>query len=100
MRKGFLASVRRYERCQPGASRTEVGLRQFHGLESRGEHPEIPDVYFQRLLDGKRWWEWTLNEYAGLYSTPEWPGWERLREDFADDLPAVRQIRQRVAANA
>lgn len=92
-----MAEVARFERASTvPIRRSDDGLRQFHAWESRGEEPETPNAYFAQLLDGKKWWEWTVNEYAGLYGTNEWPGWATLEEDFKDDLAGLRQIRQRL----
>ncbi len=98
--ESFLAECRRFERCNDAssASRSEIGLRQFHTYESRGTMPEAPDPYFVRLLDGKKWWEWTLNYYADQLRNnggQEWPGWFQITEDWQDDPAGLRQIARR-----
>jgi len=70
------------------------GLDEFVAYESGGPKPTTP--YGQRLLDAKRWMEWTINEYAALYGTWEWPGWSQLEQDFADDPKLLRMLRQRI----
>lgn len=86
----------RYARLGGSAEPTEIGLRQFVDYESRGVFPDDPCPYFRRLLDGKKWWEWTVNEYASLYGTMEWFGWYQLEADFRNDVDGLRQIAQRV----
>jgi hypothetical protein len=91
-----LREVERFERCcRVQARRNPIGLEQFHNYESRGLVPEQPDPYFARLLDGKKWWEWSLNEYAKLYESNEWPGWLQLEQDFAGDEAGLNQVRKR-----
>jgi hypothetical protein len=92
----FMREVSRFERCCGGADCTQAGLAQFHDYESRGIRPATPDPYFARLLDGKRWWEWQVNEIARMYGTDEWWGWHQLAEDFANDKPALKQIADRI----
>lgn len=94
-KRSWLAEVERFERCQCGADRSEVGLAQFFAYESRGVWPVEPDAYFTRLWDGKRWWEWTLNEYAARRFTNEWPGWAQLEDDFAGDPAGFHQVKRR-----
>jgi len=88
--------VLRFERCQHGFPRTKRGLQQFQEYESKGVYPEYPDPYFIRLLNGKKWWEWTVNEYAARYGTAEWPGWVQLEQDFASDPAGLEAIARRV----
>ncbi len=95
-KESFLREVARFETCQDGAAPTEIGLEQFFNKESNGAEPAIPDPYFVRLLNGKRWWEWTVNYYAEMYDKFEWPGWLQLEEDFKKDPSGLQQIRQRV----
>ena len=100
-RKSFLHEVARFDRCnrQTGSPfPNDIGLRQFYDYESRGIRPDAPDPYYVHLLNGKKWWEWTVNEYAGLFTTNDWPGWCILEQDFADDPAGLEQIRQRIAA--
>ena len=95
----FLAEVERFDRCnrQVGSpERTDLGLEQFFEYESRGVKPLLPDRYFTHLLDGKKWWEWTLNEYAKSYATgTDWFGWVTYANDFLSDPAGFRQLRQR-----
>ena len=96
---GWLLEVLRFKACSrqekpPQGSR--VGLSQFHAYESRGVFPSDPDPFFQRLLHGKRWWEWTLNQYGALFFTNEWPGWALLEQDFRGDERGLNQVRRRV----
>jgi len=93
----FRRTVRRLEECQEGPSETEDGLEQFYQFESSGEWPEHPDPYFFRLWNGKRWWEWTVNSIALRYGTKDWCGWDRLKDDFRDDVDGFKQIVDRVA---
>lgn len=100
----FLAQVERFDACgrEPchGQNRSEVGLRQFFDRESRGIRPAEPDWYYTLLVDGKAWWEWTLNEiYAKRLGTDLWFGWFCYALDFIDDPAAFRQIRQRCHAD-
>lgn len=64
--------------------------------ESRGVKPPRPHPYFESLLNGKKWWEWQLNEIAATYGTGDWWGWATLEQDYADDLAGLKQIVQRV----
>ena len=98
--RGFLREVARFDSrgLQPGrgTARTEVGLRQFYDYESSGIKPDAPDPYFTALVNGKAWWEWTLNQYADLRENRvDWPGWLQLALDFKDDPSGFRQVRQR-----
>ena len=100
--RSFMVEVVRFERCGmcSGPPRSGVGLAQFHARESRGHVPAQPDPYYQRLTNGKRWWEWTLNEYGKLYGTREWWGWATIEADFARDPAGLRQVRARVRGMA
>lgn len=98
-RKSFLIEVERFDRCGRMAlskSPNDIGLQQFYEFESFGKKPEIPDPYYTLLCDGKAWWEWTLNEYAKMLFTMEWPGWYCLAFDFINDKSGFRQLRQRL----
>ncbi len=98
-RQSFLREVKRFDECnrQPGSpSATEIGLKQFFDWESTGKKPDVPDRYFVHLLDGKRWWEWTLNEYADSYfDMTDWSGWHALALDFLEDVQGFKQLRNR-----
>lgn len=91
-----MAEVARFERCCPGPDRNASGLAQFHAYESRGVRPADPDPYFRRLLDGKKWWEWTVNAIAETYLTDDWWGWAQFEQDYAGDEAGLKQIRRRV----
>lgn len=97
-RAGFLREVQRFaDTMRPQICvATEKGLAQFHDYESRGIRPQSPDKYFRFLLDGKAWWEWTLNNIAETYGTDEWPGWYCLALDFKDDAEGFLQLRKRL----
>src|SRR5271165_603172 len=95
MNKKFLTEVDRFARCMDGAKETQIGLKQFHEYESKGIYPDIPDPYFTRLLNGKKWWEWTLNFMAETYCTWEWYGWYGYAKDFINDPAGFKQLRQR-----
>lgn len=97
-KKTWMKEVDRFERIDNrcSAKRNDVGLRQFYEYESRGVEPDCPDPYFSRLLNGKKWWEWTLNEYADRWGTDDWPGWLCLAYDFLDDYPGYRQVLSRI----
>ena len=88
--------ILRFERSMPGYPRTSIGLQQFYERESKGREPGEPDPYFLRLCNGKKWWEWTVNEYAALYSTSEWPGWRQLEDDFRTDPRGLEAIARRI----
>lgn len=80
--------------CQLPESSDE-GLSQFRAYESRGGlKPTQP--YGVALLEGKRWLEWTVNEYAARYGTSEWPGWDALQHDMAESPLLLRMICQRL----
>lgn len=99
VRERFRREARRFDAINRQAGSpppTERGLRQFHRFESLGETPAQPDPYYEHLVDGKRWWEWTLNSYAELYLTDDWPGWAQLEEDFADDPAGFKQLERRI----
>jgi len=98
IRKSFLKEVERFDSCNRNPSspqRTELGIEQFYEWESHGKMPEKPDPYFTHLLDGKAWWEWTLNEIAKTYLTENWFGWYQYAKDFIDDPKGFHQLRQR-----
>lgn len=97
-RKSWLREVNRYRRTmRPMHVRaTLAGLLQFRNYESLGRWPGVPEPYFLLLWNGKRWWEWTVNEIAATYLTDGWWGWCRLAEDFAGDSAGLRQIRGRI----
>ena len=93
-----MREIERFERCSTATvpPRTDVGLQQFVAIESKGERPESVEPYCQSLIDGKRWWEWTVNEHAARYMTDEWYGWPTLINDFSGDESGFRQIVQRI----
>lgn len=97
-KRSFIRECKRFEDCNtaksPGYS--EIGFNQFYKYESTGEFPENPDPFFTHLLDGKKWWEWTLNWLADMYLTHEWYGWYILATDFIDDPSGFKQLRQRI----
>jgi len=93
----------RFDRSCPGpAKRNQLGMEQFAKFEATGKTPEESDPYFLRLLDGKRWWEWTLNEYLKVCNQAAagdglcWDGWFQLAKDFVDDINGFKQLRQRL----
>lgn len=100
MKEKFLRECDRFEQAcdYPGflPVRNDIGLKQFHELESKGVRPICPDPYFVRLLEGKKWWEWTVNFIAERYLTRDWDGWWQLAIDFKDDESGYRQIADRV----
>lgn len=61
---------------------TELGRVQFHELESRGIRVEIPDPYFIRLDDGRRWFDLQQSQYRELYYSGEWWGWYTIWLDW------------------
>ena len=67
------------------AEPTECGRDQFCRQQSFGEWPDEPDPYFLMLVCGKRWIDWTVEQWRLLYQGDEWPGWCRVEQDFADD---------------
>lgn len=76
-----------------GAERSEEGLRQFLAYESRGIRPESPDPYFTRLLNGKKWWEWTIEQYRTAFKTGvDWFGFYTYRRDFKNDHRGFNMI--------
>lgn len=92
--------IARFDRCNrsPGSpAPNDIGVQQFSVRESRGVDPDEPDPYFYHLLDGKRWWEWTLNYIADMYDTAEWPGWVSFELDFQVDPSGLKQLKSRVA---
>lgn len=93
----FLGEVARFERWSTSQRRSDRGLRQFYEHESRGIKPIDPDPYFVDLLNGKKWWEWHLNQVADTYLKPyDWHGWVSIRLDYFDDNSGFRQIRDRI----
>lgn len=100
MKPKFLKECDRFESAcdYPGfrPTRTELGLRQFYEKESNGIDPDKPDPYYVRLVEGKKWWEWTVNFIAESWGTMHWDGWVKLAEDFKDDESGFRQIADRV----
>jgi hypothetical protein len=97
-RQSFLNEVARFERCWGEAPANDIGLAQFFAFESHGRYPSQPDAYFLRLLEGKRWWEWTLNEFKSLRASEDWWGWAQIEIDFADDPRGLQQVRDRIGA--
>jgi hypothetical protein len=109
-RRGFLEMVKRYSESNTSnkyAEPTDRGLEQFFLYESKGIRPDEPDPYFQHLLGGKAWWEWTLNEYADAFEKScrlgcsftdcRWDGWYSLAYQFIEDPVGFKQLRQRIA---
>lgn len=94
--KSFLLQVKRFEDEQEGVPQNDTGLLQFHSYESRGFEPETLDPYFTRLLNGKKWFEWRINQIAKTYGTDDWWGWYQLEQDYKDDPGQVELIRQRI----
>jgi hypothetical protein len=98
IRPSFMREIERFDRVnrQPGSpEKSDAGIRQFFELESRGIRPESPDPYFTHLCNGKAWWEWSVNQYAELYLTDDWPGWSQVEADFAGDERGLKQVRRR-----
>jgi hypothetical protein len=101
-RQKFLTQCDRFAKCctaWPDVLPTELGYEQFHRYESHGISPDSPDPYYEKLIAGKKWWEWTVNQYAEIYLTPDWIGWHQLRLDFHDDADGYRQICQRIGVD-
>lgn len=99
MKQSFLKECERFDACvrQPGsAAFSQIGLVQFFEYESRGIRPDDPDPYFVLLLDGKKWWEWTLNNIADQFFGDNWPGWYCLAIDWLADPIGFKQLRQRL----
>ena len=97
-KQSFLTEVARFEGCNTATAllcRSNIGLRQFFDYESRGIVPTEPDQYFAFLLNGKKWWEWTLNFMADSYLTFHWDGWLLKAFDFLGDPSGFRQLRAR-----
>jgi hypothetical protein len=94
-RESWSNEVCRYERCCDGVDRDPLGLHQFFEFESCGVRHENPSPYMVRLLNGKRWWEWTVNSIAQTYGTDEWQGWAVLEQDFKNDAAGLAQIKNR-----
>lgn len=93
----FLKEVERFdELANHRTPPTDAGLKQFFEYESYGKMPDDPDPYFMALLNGKKWWEWTLNFYAERFHCGDWPGWYILAFDFKDDPAGFKQLRQRL----
>lgn len=85
----------RFCRISPdgGSARTEEGVRQFMAYESKGVEPDHPDPYFTRLLNGKRWWEWTVEQYRDSWKNrADWFGFLTYRRDFKNDHRGFRML--------
>ena len=95
MKKKTRHEIDRFARIS-GIELDDVGVAQFRAWESTGRVPACPSATCIALRDGKKWWEWTLNEYAALYWTYEWPGWLQLWDDFRNDRAGLKQVMQRV----
>lgn len=100
-KQSFLRECQRFAECQSNSSAvpSDVGLHQFFEYESYGKKPEQPDPYFLRLLNGKAWWEWTVNYIADSYLGERWHGWAMLWHDYRDDPAGFNQIRARIGRN-
>lgn len=64
---------------------TEIGREQFFNQQSFGIHPKDPDPYFIRLLNGKKWFDWQIQEYMSLYLSNEWWGWYTIFKDYKNE---------------
>lgn len=60
-----------YSNCEP----TELGRKQFYDHETHGRKPENPDPFYERLQDGKGWFNVQQSEIRGKYLTDDWWGW-------------------------
>lgn len=64
--------------CTPN----ELGREQFFNFESKGIVPEIPDVFFKQLCDGKKWFSVQQETIRKSYLTEEWAGFYSYYVDF------------------
>ena len=69
-----------------------TGREQFYYWESEGTIPNSPNPFFLRLQDGKKWFNWQINEYRSLYLTDDWFGWEQLKEDWKGNESILRLL--------
>lgn len=89
MQENFVPTwLLRIWKCHPVLPITKQSLQEFV-LYENGKLDYPPCASTQNLIDAKRWFEWTINEYANLYGTQEWPGWLQLEKDFQDDPKMV-----------
>lgn len=95
--KNFLTEVERFQRFFPSSpvKPNDLGLKQFYDLESSGIRPTDPNPFFTLLLDGKRWWEWQLNEISNTYLTDDWWGWAIFEDEYKNDPSGLKQIKRR-----
>jgi hypothetical protein len=61
---------------------SDKGRTQFFNQQSYGIFPENPDDYYLKLLDGKKWFDWQIQEYISLYLSDDWWGWYQIVEDY------------------
>lgn len=96
--KKFKREIERFEiscGCKK-IKRTDLGLKQFFDKESKGIIPDDPDEYYLLLLNGKKWWEWTLEFIKDRYKKGEWFGFLITFLDFQNDKSGYEQIRSRL----
>lgn len=67
---------------QVNAEVSEKGRKQFFEHQSYGEKPKDPDPYYLRLSNGKKWFDFQIQEYLTLYDTQEWWGWYSIVNDY------------------
>ncbi len=94
----FRIEADRFKKCatnEASVEYSEKGVEQFYCYESTGQIPEFPDPFFNLLVNGKKWWEWTLNFIKDTYLTEKWSGWYMYAKDFKNDPNGFKQLRQR-----
>lgn len=78
----FFKFSQNFKTAQPN----NIGKEQFFNKQSYGVTPNKPDSYYLRLIDGKKWFDWQIQEYIELYLSEEWWGWEQIINDYKNDL--------------
>lgn len=62
----------------------DLGRQQFFDYQTKGIKPENPDKYYEKLKDGKKWFDWQVSEYHQSYvkGTDGWFGLIQLWVDW------------------
>ncbi len=68
------------------ADKNDIGLAQFYEHQSNGIAPVNPDPFYLRLVNGKKWFDWTVDEIHKSYGTSEWYGWDYYRNSIPEWL--------------
>jgi len=67
-----------------GASQTDLGRLQFFIQQTTGNKPEVPDSYYNTLVEGKHKLDFLVEEYRKMYYNGEWWGTYQIEQDWIE----------------